>query len=600
MKRIIYSLMAMLLVFTGSLQAQTTKAIPEDPTVPHFIKLEVNNPEGGIFTGTAEVAGIGPIDIAQGVSTDLPNATIVKVIAKPNEGWKIDRITEQLSGQEELDLGKTDIETGYESSFELTDNRTLKAYFTQIGSYSVKYDLENLKVTPEITSVKEGEPLTVSLVPNETYFLLPDHIRVTMGDPNNVLSDEVYDAETGKITIPNVTGNIEITAEAVDNRYYTVTVDAKNLTYDKDAIKPIKAGYPLNTIIFTPEEGYKLPTTAKVTMGGRELTSIEYAYDSTTGALEVPNVRGDIVITIEAVPASTTTYKITYDISDHLWMEMLNPTLEVPSEIEANKFLGVIMLYAEVGYKVPETISVTMGGVEISDAYLWVENENRGEIHVNTVTGDVVITANEVVDGTALDTDGLEGIQITEVPPIILWDPLPLTLRADAGYHLPETITVKMSGKTLVEGEDYEYNYTTSTAVASLYIYEVTGPIEIIAKALKDEEPDDPDPTPDPDPDPEDPDDPDPTPTPDPDPEDPDDPDVPTATADISGDVVKVWATNGVLHIHTPQPATVRVVSFSGALFRLMDVPGGDVQFTLPDNLYIVTVGDEVKKIKVR
>ena len=598
MKRIIYSLMAMLLVFTGSLQAQTTKAIPEDPTVPHFVKLEVNDPEGGTFTGTADVAGFGTIDIAQGVSTDLPNATIVKVIAKPNEGWKIDRITEQLPGQEESDMNETDIEAGYESSFELTDNRTLKAYFIQIGSYSVKYDLENLKVTPEITSVKEGEPLTVTLVPNETYFLLPDHIRVTMGDPNNVLSDEVYDAETGAITIPNVTGNIEITAEAVDNRYYTVTVDAKNLTYDKDAIKPIKAGYPLNTIIFTPEEGYKLPTTAKVTMGGRELTAIEYAYDSTTGALEVPNVRGDIVITIEAVLASTTTYKITYDISDHLWMEMLNPTLEVPSEIEANKFLGVIMLYAEVGYKVPETISVTMGGVEVPDAYLFIEEENRGEIKIGSVTGDVVITANEVVDGTALDIDGLDGIQITEVPPIILWDPLPLTLRADVGYHLPETITVKMNGETLIEGEDYKYAYTTSTAVASLYIYEVTGPIEIIAKAVKDEDPDDPDPTPDPDP--EDPDDPDPTPTPDPDPEDPDAPDIPTATADISGDVVKVWAANGVLHIHTPQPATVRVVSFSGALFRLMDVPGGDVQFTLPDNLYIVTVGDEVKKIKVR
>ena len=594
MKRIIYSLMAMLLVFTGSLQAQTTKAIPEDPTVPHFVKLEVNDPEGGTFTGTAEVAGIGTIDIKQGVSTDLPNATIVKVIAKPNEGWKIDRITEQLPGQEESDMNETDIEAGYESSFELTDNRTLKAYFIQIGSYSVKYDLENLKVTPEITSVKEGEPLTVTLVPNETYFLLPDHIRVTMGDPNNVLSDEVYDAETGKITIPNVTGNIEITAEAVDNRYYTVTVDAKNLTYDKDAIKPIKAGYPLNTIIFTPEEGYKLPTTAKVTMGGRELTSIEYAYDSTTGALEVPNVRGDIVITIEAVLATSTYYKITYNLSDHLWVEMLNPAVNVPSEVEASKSF-LVVLYAEVGYKVPETISVTMGGVEVSDAYLFIEEENRGEIKIESVTGDVVITANEVVDGTALDTDGLEGIQITEVPPIILWDPLPLTLRADVGYHLPETITVKMSGKTLVEGEDYVYNCTTSTAVASLYIYEVTGPIEIIAKAVKDEDPDDPDPTPDPDP--EDPDDPDPTPTPDP---DPDDPDVPTATADISGDVVKVWAANGVLHIHTPQPATVRVVSFSGALFRLMDVPGGDVQFTLPDNLYIVTVGDEVKKIKVR
>lgn len=596
MKRIIYSLMAMLLVFTGSLQAQTTKAIPEDPTVPHFVKLEVNDPEGGTFTGTADVAGFGTIDIAQGVSTDLPNATVAKVIAKPNEGWKIDRITEQFPGQEESDLDETDIEAGYEGSFELTENLTLKAYFIQIGSYSVKYNLENLKVTPEITSVKEGEPLTVTLVPNETYFLLPDHIRVTMGDPNNVLSDEVYDAKTGKITIPNVTGNIEITAEAIDNRYYTVTVNAEHLTYDKDAIKPVKAGNPLNTIIFTPKEGYKLPTTAKVTMGGRELTAIEYAYDSTTGALEVPNVRGDIVITIEAVPATSTYYKITYNLSEHLWVEMLNPAVNVPSEVEANKSFLVI-LYAEVGYKVPETISVTMGGVEVSDAYLFIEEENRGEIKIESVTGDVVITANEVVDGTALDIDGLDGIQITEVPPIILWDPLPLTLRAEAGYHLPETITVKMNGETLIEGEDYEYSYTTSTAIASLYIYEVTGPIEIIAKAVKDEDPDDPDPTPDPDPDPEDPDDPDPTPTPDP---DPDEPDVPTATADISGDVVKVWAANGVLHIHTPQPATVRVVSFSGALFRLMDVPGGDVQFTLPDNLYIVTVGDEVKKIKVR
>ena len=593
MKRIIYSLMAMLLVFTGSLQAQTTKAIPDDPTVPHFVKLEVNDPEGGTFTGTAEVAGIGTIDIKQGVSTDLPNATIVKVIAKPNEGWKIDRITEQLPGQEESDMNETDIEAGYESSFELTDNRTLKAYFIQIGSYSVKYNLTNLTVDKKITSIKEGESLLLTLIPTEEGYLRPDHIRVTMGDPNNVL-ENVYNAENGMITIPNVTGDIEITAEAFDNHKYTIkTTLSEHITVEgMPEGNVVQARYGLD-ITLKADAGYTIPSVV-IKMGGVELSE-GYSYDPATGKLSINIVTAEVEIIANAVPVSTTTYKITYDISEHLWMEMLNPTLEVPSEIEANKFLGVIMLYAEVGYKVPETISVTMGGVEVPDAYLWVENENRGEIKIEAVTGDVVITANEIVDGTALDIDGLDGIQITEVPPIILWDPLPLTLRADAGYHLPETITVKMNGETLIEDEDYEYNYTTSTAVASLYIYEVTGPIEIIAKAVKDEDPDDPDPTPDPDP--EDPDDPDPTPTPDP---DPDDPDVPTATADISGDVVKVWAANGVLHIHTPQPATVRVVSFSGALFRLMDVPGGDVQFTLPDNLYIVTVGDEVKKIKVR
>ena len=501
MKRIIYSLMAMLLVFTGSLQAQTTKAIPEDPTVPHFVKLEVNDPEGGTFTGTADVAGFGTIDIAQGVSTDLPNATIVKVIAKPNEGWKIDRITEQLSGQEELDLGKNDIETGYESSFELTDNRTLKAYFIQIGSYSVKYDLENLKVTPEITSVKEGEPLTVTLVPNETYFLLPDHIRVTMGDPNNVLSDEVYDAETGKITIPNVTGNIEITAEAVDNRYYTVTYsEAVNFHYENklgdELPETVSAGDPLEVLLI-PEDGYVIfPDMVEVTMGGTEL--------------------------------------------------------------------------------------------DVEDVYLFSEEMGIiGTITIEEVTGDVEISveAYKVTLDNVLDDSGLDGIIIEEVPMIVLYDPLPLNLLVEEeGYHLPETIRVEKNDVLQTEGVDYTYDAETG----KLVINRLDGFITIYAQAEPDE--------PKPDPDPEDPDDP----TPTPDPEDPDDPDVPTATADISGDVVKVWAANGVLHIHTPQPATVRVVSFSGALFRLMDVPGGDVQFTLPDNLYIVTVGDEVKKIKVR
>ena len=590
MKRIIYSLMAMLLVFTGSLQAQT-KAIPDDPTVPHFVKLEVNDPAGGTFTGTAEVAGIGTIDIMQGVSTDLPNATIVKVIAKPNEGWKIDRITEQLSGQEELDLGKTDIETGYESSFELTDNRTLKAYFIQIGSYSVKYDLENLKVTPEKTSVEEGEPLTVTLVPNETYFLLPDHIRVTMGDPNNVLSDEVYDAKTGKITIPNVTGNIEITAEAIDNRYYTVTVNAEHLTYDKDAIKPVKAGYPLNTIIFTPEEGYKLPTTVMVTMGGQELVNNkDYAYDPESGALEVHFVTGDVIITITAI-SLTEVYDITYEsdpLNFHYDTEVGDGL--IPPTVVAGAPLKVLLV-PDAGYVIPEAnVTVTMGGKELSGVYSLSEDFRVGEIYIESVMGDVTISvvAKMLTFADIFDDSELDGeILIEEVPMIKLYQELTLTLSAAEGYHLPETIGVEMNGELLAEGEGYTYNSETG----ELVIKSVEGIIKIIAQAEPDE------PKPDPDPDPEDPDDPDPTPTPDP---DPDEPDVPTATADISGDVVKVWAANGVLHIHTPQPATVRVVSFSGALFRLMDVPGGDVQFTLPDNLYIVTVGDEVKKIKVR
>lgn len=588
MKRFIYSLMAMLLVFTGSLQAQTTKAIPGDPTVPHFVKLEVNDPKGGTFTGTAEVAGIGTIDIAQGVSTDLPNGTDFNVIAKPAEGWKLDRITEQFPGQEESDLSVSDvIEAGYEGGFNLTENLTLKAYFSQIGSYSVKYDLENLKVTPEITSVKEGETLTVYLVPNETYYLLPEHIRVTMGDPNNVLSDDVYDSESGKITIPNVTGVIEIIAEAIDNNWYDIIIKPTNVTYE-NAAEQVQAGKPLNTIIFTPEKGYKLPATITVTMGGRELVNgKDYAYalnEDGTAALEIVPVTGDVVITITAI-SLTEVYDITYSEPLHFRYDNEIGDGIVPTEVPAGEPLKVLLIPDE-GYVIPEAnVTVTMDGKELSGVYSLSEDFRVGEIYIESVMGDVTISvvAKMLTFADIFDDSGLDGeILIEEVPVIKLYQELTLTLSAAEGYHLPETVDVEMNGELLAEGEGYTYNSETG----ELVIKSVEGIIKIIAQAEPDE--------PKPDPDPEDPD---PTPTPDPGPEEPD---IPTATATISGDVLKVWAANGILYIHTPQPATVRVVSFSGALLRLMEVPGGDVQFPLPDNLYIVTVGDEVKKIKVR
>lgn len=573
--------MAMLLVFTGSLQAQTTKAIPEDPTVPHFIELEVNGE--GSFTATAN-NGLEDITFsADDGNVDLPHGTMVTLTAEPAEGWKLDCIMDAATGEH------------VSNPYELNDNVTLRAVFAEEGSYSVILNTPHITLVGAPISVKEGESLDVT-VKADANWLLPekDAVRLLEGTTSVEVENFGYelseDKTEARITMDAVNGAITILMEAIDNHYYTVTVNAEHLDYT-NAPKKVQAGKPVGSIIFTPKEGYKLPTTVKITMGDRELTVDEYAYDAESGALEIfANVITDhVVITITGI-SLTEVYDITYEsdpLNFHYDTEMGDGL--IPPTVAAGDPLEVLLIPNE-GYVIPEAnVTVTMGGQVLSGVYSISEDFRRGEIFIQSVTGDVTISvvAKMLTFADIFDDSELDGeILIEEVPMIKLYQELTLTLSAAEGYHLPETIDVEMNGELLAEGEGYTY----SSETGELVIKSVEGIIKIIAQAEPDE--------PKPDPDPEDPDDP--TPTPDPDPEDPDDPDIPTATADISGDVVKVWAANGVLHIHTPQPATVRVVSFSGALFRLMDVPSGDVQFTLPDNLYIVTVGDEVKKIKVR
>ena len=591
MKRIIYSLMAMLLVFTGSLQAQTTKAIPEDPTVPHFIRLELSGK--GTFTATAN-NGLEDITFsADNGNVDLPHGTMVTLTAEPAEGWKLDNIMDMATNE------------SVSNPYKLEENVTLRAVFVEEDAYSVILNTPHITLVGAPISVKEGEPLDVTVKADENW-LLPekDAVRLLEGVTGVEVENFGYelseDKTEARITMEAVNGAITILMEAIDNNWYDITIKPTNVTYENAAEK-VQAGAILNTITFKAEEGYKLPASVTVTVGGRELVNNkDYAYalnEDGTAALEIfANVITDhVVITITAI-SLTEVYDITYEsdpLNFHYDTEVGDG--QIPPTVAAGDPLKVLLI-PDAGYVIPEAnVTVTMDGKELSGVYSLSEDFRVGEIYIESVTGDVTIsvvakmlTFDDIFDDSELDGE----IIIEEVPMIKLYQELALTLSAAEGYHLPETIDVEMNGELLAEGEGYTYNSETG----ELVIKSVEGIIKIIAQA----EPDDP--KPDPDPDPEDPDDPEPTPTPtpDPDPEDPDDPDVPTATADISGDVVKVWAANGVLHIHTPQPATVRVVSFSGALFRLMDVPGGDVQFTLPDNLYIVTVGDEVKKIKVR
>lgn len=78
------------------------------------------------------------------------------------------------------------------------------------SSYSIIYNLTNVNSSNGVTSVMKNSSYTTVLMPITDYTLATPSIR--MG--GTLITDTVYDFETNTITIPEVTGNIVITAIA--------------------------------------------------------------------------------------------------------------------------------------------------------------------------------------------------------------------------------------------------------------------------------------------------------------------------------------------------------------------------------------------------
>lgn len=275
--------------------------------MPHFITLEVAEGQGTI-DGTATVSGIGVIDIDQGVATDLPHGTTVEVTAIPSDGWRLYRLSQQLEGQEETSSSLNE-ESSYTTTYTLDGNLTVKAYFLQIGNYSMRYELQHITVTGEVPSVAEGETLSVTLVPDDDY-LLPENITVTMTNADGTaeeISSYDYDPETGVLKIDNVTGDIVISAVAIDNHIYTVTYgEASHFTYTNevmDGIIPteVPAGEPMK-VILVPDSGYEiLESNVTVTMGGTELSGVYSKHeDSSVAEINISAVTGNVEISVLA------------------------------------------------------------------------------------------------------------------------------------------------------------------------------------------------------------------------------------------------------------------------------------------------------------
>lgn len=570
------------------------------------------------------------IDPIEPVETDSK----VKLTLKVQTGYTLPETIEVTMGGKPLVAGID--YTYYATTGEFTLNNITGELKINVVPVKIRYDvtatLTHLTATIA-EKVDYNDPLSFTLVPGQGY-KLPAAITVEMGTSTlQAGADYTYNTTTGEVKINAVTDAVKITAIGVELSKYTITMALTNLKSDKEELT-VNEGESF-TFKLIPDAGYRLPETITVTGTDGAITGV--VYNATSGEVEIPNVKEDLTVT--AVAEKIPTYAVEFQLTDVTtdWKEDV--------VVQEGGTLSCT-LKANTGFLLPTSITVTMGGVAYQD---YTYDASTGKVEVRNVKGKVVIVAvgrDDSMRKVALSLSHVSSKPSpTEVP---VNSQLELVFTANNGYKLPATIKVAMGNKTLTAGSDYTYNQSTGKFILA----KVTGNVEIIVIAELMQTPD-PDPDPDPDPKPvtytvtlpvvegavltsetgttikEN--------------EDfiftitlkegyknskpvvkangkeilPDSKgryvvenvktnititvsgivkDDPTANMEIQGSL-KVWGADGHLHILSSKVGEAHVITYSGQLYKIITLTGGETITSLPSGIYIVRIDGQSYKV---
>ena len=226
-----------------------------------------------------------------------------------------------------------------------------------------------------------------------------------------------------------------VTAEDGSTQDYNVTVEAEsqiNLISEVDVTgitAPVAGGTPdtsakdgthwsAGTVTWDPNHtafGYSTKYTASVTLTAADGYQFakEGALTATVDGEDAEVTRtSDTVITVSyefpATDAEGDTYSVTYNLTN-LTADEQPEQVEKDGELEA-------ALTAEEGYGLPDTITVKMGGQTLAAGSDYTYDSESGTVRITTVTGNVVITAEGVSDGTFIAVTNITGVpEFTEV-----------------------------------------------------------------------------------------------------------------------------------------------------------------------------------------
>lgn len=250
------------------------------------------------------------------------------------------------------------------------------------SEYTITYNLTDVTLSHNDSTVRKNASYASTFILNEGYTI--NSITITEGGTD--VTSSVY--SEGKITFEKVTGNVVITASSIGEEF-TITNILTNITSDGASVISYGRTYAAT---LTASTGYNLPLTVNVTMGGRTLLTSEYTYDSTSGTLSIPNVKGNIELTASGL---LKTFSVTKNGT--------NLTISGNNTVSYGTNY-VASLAPSEGYNLPSAITVTMGGAEIpTSGYTY--DRASGALTVNNVTDAIIITATGELKVFSVTTD---------------------------------------------------------------------------------------------------------------------------------------------------------------------------------------------------
>ena len=215
------------------------------------------DPNGGIL-GDDPTARMDDLKVAYHTSATLPECEYTMEGAN-FVGWAR---TPYGDPEESLQPGKNASGLITEKDGEIT----LYAVWS-LSTFRITYDLEHVSSTSSETKANYGDSYTTTLKPDSGYEM--SWVSITMRGVD--ITSNVYDPETGKVTIPSVTGDVLIQAVAeqqpeIPVPRHTITIEVTGGTAEPNGTVYVDEGED-QRIAFTPDEGYTLKS---VTVDGQE------------------------------------------------------------------------------------------------------------------------------------------------------------------------------------------------------------------------------------------------------------------------------------------------------------------------------------------
>lgn len=136
-----------------------------------------------------------------------------------------------------------------------------------VETYSITNNLTNVVSNNSAVSTNESVPYYATLTAINGYTLIGGAVKVVMGTDD--ITADVYTASNGKIEIPNVTGDIVITAEAVEGQVDTSydNLVSKATEYGSDAVYNNGLGYKNGAYVSSGSAPYEGTDPAIVATG---------------------------------------------------------------------------------------------------------------------------------------------------------------------------------------------------------------------------------------------------------------------------------------------------------------------------------------------